>query len=137
MDIKLTQEEINELARFSNTTQSIIQDLGKLELQMQDLQEIKAQVLGVMTTMKIEQRTFFEKLHGQHGPGEIDYQNLTYKVGATSWLHVEDENVEDENQVVNEQIKSSHLTVVKNEDEPIPVPEKNNFGTTADLKLVE
>lgn len=78
MAVKLTEEEIQNLQNFQQKTQGVILDLGKIELQLKDLGEIKKQVLAVMDQLVKDQNDFFKTLEESYGKGQIDLENYTY-----------------------------------------------------------
>jgi len=88
MATKLTEQEIEAIKGFQQKTQNVIMDLGKIELQMADLESVKAQVKDVMKEVSKEQTEFFKKIEETYGKGQINLE--TYEHIATE---VEDNTV--------------------------------------------
>jgi chaperonin cofactor prefoldin len=88
MATKLNQQEIEAIKDFQQKTQNVIMDLGKIELQLSDLESVKAQVMDIMKEVNKEQTEFFKKIEETYGKGQINLE--TYEHIATE---VEDNTV--------------------------------------------
>ena len=88
MATKLNQQEIEAIKDFQQKTQNVIMDLGKIELQLSDLESVKVQVMDVMKEVSKEQTEFFKKIEDTYGKGQINLE--TYEHIATE---VEDDTV--------------------------------------------
>ena len=88
MATKLNQQEIEAIKGFQQKTQNVIMDLGKIELQLSDLESVKVQVMDVMKEVSKEQTEFFKKIEDTYGKGQINLE--TYEHIATE---VEDDTV--------------------------------------------
>ena len=88
MATKLNQQEIEAIKAFQQKTQNVIMDLGKIELQLSDLESVKTQVMDVMKEVSKEQTEFFKKIEETYGKGQINLE--TYEHIATE---VEDNTV--------------------------------------------
>lgn len=88
MATKLNQQEIEAIKGFQQKTQNVIMDLGKIELQLSDLESLKVQVMDVMKEVSKEQTEFFKKIEETYGKGQINLE--TYEHIATE---VEDDTV--------------------------------------------
>jgi hypothetical protein len=88
MATKLNEQEIEAIKGFQQKTQNVIMDLGKIELQLSDLESVKVQVMDVMKEVSKEQSEFFKKIEDTYGKGQINLE--TYEHIATE---VEDDTV--------------------------------------------
>ena len=88
MATKLNEQEIEAIKSFQQKTQNVIMDLGKIELQLSDLESVKVQVMDVMKEVSKEQTEFFKKIEDTYGKGQINLE--TYEHIATE---VEDDTV--------------------------------------------
>ena len=88
MATKLNEQEIEAIKSFQQKTQNVIMDLGKIELQLSDLESVKTQVMDVMKEVSKEQTEFFKKIEDTYGKGQINLE--TYEHIATE---VEDDTV--------------------------------------------
>ena len=78
MSTKLTEKEVEALKSFQARTQNVITDLGKIELQMTDLEEMKSQVKASMTAVLEEQNAFFKTIEETYGKGQIDLNTYEF-----------------------------------------------------------
>jgi hypothetical protein len=78
MATKLSEQEIETLKAFQQKTQGVILDLGKIELQLKDLTELKRQVMEVMDQLIKEQNEFFRTIEETYGKGQIDLENFAF-----------------------------------------------------------
>jgi len=78
MSVKLSEQEIGTLKSFQQKTQGVILDLGKIELQLKDLNEVKRQVMGVMDQLIKDQGEFFQTIEETYGKGQIDLEKLEF-----------------------------------------------------------
>jgi hypothetical protein len=53
-------------------------DLGKIELQLSDLESVKAQVKDVMKEVSKEQTEFFKKIEETYGKGQINLETYEH-----------------------------------------------------------
>ena len=85
MATKLTEQEIEAIKGFQQKTQNVIMDLGKIELQLSDLESVKTQVMDVMKEVSKEQTEFFKKIEETYGKGQINletYEHIADEVPA-------------------------------------------------------
>lgn len=78
MATKLSEQEIETLKSFQQKTQGVILDLGKIELQLKDLTEVKKQVMEVMDQLVKDQNEFFREIEATYGKGQIDLENYAF-----------------------------------------------------------
>lgn len=78
MSIKLSDTEIESIKGFQQRTQAVITDLGKIELQMSDLEEVKKQVKEAMSKVIQEQNEFFKTIESTYGKGQINLDNFEF-----------------------------------------------------------
>lgn len=78
MATKLTEQEVETLKSFQQKTQGVIMDLGKIELQLKDLNEVKRQVMEVMDQLIKDQGEFFKSIEETYGKGQIDLEKLEF-----------------------------------------------------------
>ena len=67
MATKLTEQEIEAIKGFQQKTQNVIMDLGKIELQMNDLLSVKEKVKEAMAEVVKEQNEFFQSIEANSG----------------------------------------------------------------------
>lgn len=84
METKLSEQEIEAITDFQQKTQNVIMDLGKIELQMSDLESLKIQVKDVMKEISKGQGEFFKKIEEAYGPGQINLETYEHISTATS-----------------------------------------------------
>jgi hypothetical protein len=78
MSVRLSEEEIKALQEFQSKTQGVILDLGKIELQLKDLNEVKKQVMAVMEQLVKDQNEFLKQIEETYGKGQIDIENYSF-----------------------------------------------------------
>lgn len=78
MATKLTEQEIEAIKGFQQKTQNVIMDLGKIELQLSDLESVKTQVMDVMKEVSKEQTEFFKKIEENYGKGQINLETYEH-----------------------------------------------------------
>ena len=78
MATKLSEQEIETLKEFQQKTQGVILDLGKIELQLKDLTELKRQVMEVMDQLIKDQNDFFRTIEETYGKGPLDLENFAF-----------------------------------------------------------
>jgi len=78
MSTKLTETEIKSIKGFQQRTQAVITDLGKIELQMSDLEQLKAQVKEAMSKVIEEQNEFFKGIEESYGKGQINIDTFEF-----------------------------------------------------------
>jgi len=78
MAVSLSEQEIETLKSFQQKTQGVILDLGKIELQLKDLTEVKKQVMEVMDQLVKDQNEFFREIEATYGKGQIDLENYAF-----------------------------------------------------------
>jgi hypothetical protein len=75
---KLTEQEIETIQGFQQQTQNIIMDLGKIEIQLIDLENVKSQVKEALTQVVKAQNEFFKTIEETYGKGQIDLESFTH-----------------------------------------------------------
>jgi hypothetical protein len=75
---KLTEQEIETIKGFQQQTQNIIMDLGKIEIQLIDLESVKSQVKEALTQVVKDQNNFFKTIEETYGKGQIDLESFTH-----------------------------------------------------------
>ena len=78
MSIKLTEQEVEALKGFQQKTQAVVMDLGKIELQMSDLEAVKAKVKEAMAEVVKEQNEFFQTIETSYGKGQINLDTFEF-----------------------------------------------------------
>jgi len=78
MATKLNEQEIEALKGFQQKTQGVVLDLGKIELQIKDLNEVKKQVLSIMDEISKEQTEFFKEIEASYGKGQINIETYEF-----------------------------------------------------------
>ena len=78
MSVKLTEQEIESLTGFQQRTQAVITDLGKIELQMTELESVKVKVKEAMTKIIEEQNEFFKTIEASYGKGQINLDTFEF-----------------------------------------------------------
>jgi hypothetical protein len=78
--VALSPEEKETLQNFQTKVHQVIIDLGKIELQLSDLLNVKEQVKTVMSDIVTSQNTFFADLETKYGKGGVDPQSYEYVV---------------------------------------------------------
>jgi hypothetical protein len=78
MNTQLTEQEIEAIRGFQQKTQNVIMDLGKIELQLSDLESVKTQVMDVMKEVSREQAEFFKKIEESYGKGQINLETYEH-----------------------------------------------------------
>ena len=78
MSTKLNETEIESIKGFQQRTQAVITDLGKIELQMSDLEQLKAQVKEAMAKVIEEQNEFFKGIEESYGKGQINVSTFEF-----------------------------------------------------------
>jgi hypothetical protein len=82
--VSLSPEEKATLEKFQTKVHQVIIDLGKIELQLSDLLNVKEQVKKVMSDIVTEQNTFFAELENKYGKGGVDPQSYEYVVSGST-----------------------------------------------------
>lgn len=80
--IPLTLEEKQQLEAFQSKVHQVIIDLGKIELQLSDLHNVKDQVKKVMADVVTSQNQYFADLEAKYGKGGVDPQSYEYVVSG-------------------------------------------------------
>lgn len=91
MATKLTEQEIEAIKGFQQKTQAVIMDLGKIELQMNDLLSVKEKVKEAMAEVVKEQNEFFQSIEANYGKGQINldtFEHIPSEAPAESPLSV-------------------------------------------------
>lgn len=78
MATKLTEQEIEAIKGFQQKTQNVIMDLGKIELQMNDLLSVKEKVKEAMAEVVKEQNEFFQSIEANYGKGQINLDTFEH-----------------------------------------------------------
>lgn len=78
MATKLTEQEIEAIKGFQQKTQAVIMDLGKIELQMNDLLSVKEKVKEAMAEVVKEQNEFFQSIEANYGKGQINLDTFEH-----------------------------------------------------------
>jgi transcription-repair coupling factor (superfamily II helicase) len=78
MATKLTEQEIEAIKGFQQKTQNVIMDLGKIELQMNDLLSVKEKVKEAMAEVVKEQNEFFQTIESSYGKGQINLDTFEF-----------------------------------------------------------
>ena len=76
--ILLDEEEKASLQEFQKKVHQVIIDLGKVELQLSDLLNVKEQIKDGMAQIVSEQNQFFNALEQQYGKGLVDPHTFEY-----------------------------------------------------------
>lgn len=76
--ILLSEEEKASLQVFQKKVHQIIIDLGKVELQLSDLLNVKEQIKAAMADVVTEQNQYFADLEQKYGQGVVDPQTFEY-----------------------------------------------------------
>lgn len=76
--LPLSPEEKTTLEGFQTKVHQVIIDLGKIELQLSDLQNVKEQVKQVMTQIVSDQNQYFADLEEKYGKGGVDPKSFEY-----------------------------------------------------------
>ena len=78
MSIKLKEQEIEAIKGFQERTNAIISDLGRIALQMSDLEDVKAKVFEAKSKLATEQNDFFKEIEEAYGKGQINIDNFEF-----------------------------------------------------------
>ena len=78
MATKLTEQEVEAIKGFQQKTQNVIMDLGKIELQMNDLLSVKEKVKEAMAEVVKEQNEFFQSIEANYGKGQINLDTFEH-----------------------------------------------------------
>lgn len=78
MATKLNEQEIEAIKGFQQKTQAVIMDLGKIELQMNDLLSVKEKVKEAMAEVVKEQNEFFQSIEANYGKGQINLDTFEH-----------------------------------------------------------
>ena len=78
MATKLNEQEIEAIKGFQQKTQNVIMDLGKIELQMNDLLSVKEKVKEAMAEVVKEQNEFFQSIEANYGKGQINLDTFEH-----------------------------------------------------------
>ena len=68
----LTQEEIQEIKNFQDNRQTLIQQFGIIEFNIQDLKSQKQQLIIELSNLKQLESQIGSKLQDKYGEGTID-----------------------------------------------------------------
>ena len=93
---KLTEQEIEAIKGFQQKTQNVIMDLGKIELQMNDLLSVKEKVKEAMAEVVKEQNEFFQTIESSYGKGQINletYEHIASEADETPVYPISDAEV--------------------------------------------
>jgi hypothetical protein len=82
MSIKLSEQEIEAVKSFQQRTNGVITDLGKIELQMTELESVKVKVKDAMTKIIEEQNEFFKTIESSYGQGQINLDTFEFLPSA-------------------------------------------------------
>lgn len=74
----LSPEEKQTMEQFQQSVHQIIMDLGKVELQLSDLESVKKQIKDAMAQVIEQQNQFFAKLEEKYGKGVVDIKTMEY-----------------------------------------------------------
>lgn len=78
MSIKLTEQEIEAIKGFQEKTNAIIGDLGRIELQKAELEDLKVKVFEAKAKLTEEQNEFFKTVEESYGKGQINLDNFEF-----------------------------------------------------------
>lgn len=78
MVTKLNEQEVEAIKGFQQKTQNVILDLGRIEMQMMDLLDLKEKVKEVMTQVGKEQSEFFQTVESTYGKGQINLETFEH-----------------------------------------------------------
>jgi hypothetical protein len=70
----LTQEELQEIKKFQNKRQTLIQQFGIIEFNIQDLESQKQQLSVELNNLKQLETQIGSKLQDKYGEGTIDIE---------------------------------------------------------------
>jgi hypothetical protein len=70
----LTQEELQEIKKFQNKRQTLIQQFGIIEFNIQDLESQKQQLNVELNNLKQLETQIGSKLQDKYGEGTIDIE---------------------------------------------------------------
>jgi len=70
----LTQEELQEIKKFQNKRQTLIQQFGIIEFNIQDLESQKQQLSVELSNLKQLETQIGSKLQDKYGEGTIDIE---------------------------------------------------------------
>jgi len=70
----LTQEELQEIKKFQNQRQTLIQQFGIIEFNIQDLESQKQQLNVELNNLKQLETQIGSKLQDKYGEGTIDIE---------------------------------------------------------------
>jgi len=76
--IALDEQEKKQLEEFQTRVHQVIIDLGKVELQLSDLETIKSQIKSAMAEIVEEQNSYFQTLEEKYGKGVVDPKTFEY-----------------------------------------------------------
>lgn len=74
----LDEQEKKQLEDFQTRVHQVIIDLGKVELQLSDLENIKSQIKAAMVDIVEEQNSYFKALEEKYGRGVVDPKTFEY-----------------------------------------------------------
>jgi hypothetical protein len=78
MSIKLKEQEIETIKGFQERTNAIISDLGRIALQMSDLEDVKGKVFEAKEKLASEQNEFFKEIEEAYGKGQINIDTFEF-----------------------------------------------------------
>ena len=73
--IKLSQEELDSIKQLQNQQQSLINQFGQLEYQMQLLELQKDQLVETIGKLQIEEKEIGTNLTEKYGNGTVDLES--------------------------------------------------------------
>lgn len=76
--ILLSEDEKASLQEFQKKVHQVIIDLGKVELQLSDLLNVKEQIKAAMSDIVTDQNQYFADLESKYGKGMVDPQTFEY-----------------------------------------------------------
>jgi predicted nuclease with TOPRIM domain len=74
-NIKITQEEINELLEIQTTYQSLSQELGNLEINKLQIQNKHNELIELYNQLTFKEQELGKQLSSKYGDGTIDIEN--------------------------------------------------------------
>lgn len=77
-ETKLTQDEVNGLAKIQEDQQALIANFGRLEYQIQTLELQKEALIDGISKLQEEERRLAATLQSKYGEGSIDLETGTF-----------------------------------------------------------
>jgi hypothetical protein len=78
MSIKLKDQEIEAIKGFQERRNTIISDLGRIALQISDLEDVKTKVFEAKAKLASEQNEFFKEVEESYGKGQININTYEF-----------------------------------------------------------